>query len=97
MDEDQENVRAMKSDEEEDHKKDARKLVEMVQKEKAEQEGQWGRVAPDMGAGGSHPRQRRTHKKEGRRNERRKARVREAKRQRTVSNSTVKKRKRPDG
>ena len=33
MDEDQENVRAMKSDEEEDHKKDARKLVEMVQKE----------------------------------------------------------------
>ena len=69
MDEDQENVRAMKSDEEEDHKKDARKLVEMVQKEKAEQEGQWGRVAPDMGAGGSHP-QATSDSQEGREEER---------------------------
>ena len=55
MDEDQGNMRAMKSEEEEeDHKEDVRKLVEMTQKEEEEQEEQRGRVAPNMGAGGSH-------------------------------------------
>ena len=44
MDEDQEN-----------HREDVRKLVEMMQKEEEDQEGQRGRVARDMGAGGSHP------------------------------------------
>ena len=34
---------------------DVRKLVEMMQNEEVEQEKQRGRVAPDMGAGGSHP------------------------------------------
>ena len=44
MDEDQENVRAMKSkEEEESHKEDVRKLVEMMQKEEAEQEQQGGK------------------------------------------------------
>ena len=65
-DEDQENMRAMTSEEaEENHKEDVRKLVEMVQKEEMElemmqkeemeQDEQRGRVAPNMGAGGSHP------------------------------------------
>ena len=40
----------------ENHKEDVRKLVEMMQKEEEDQEGQRGRVAPNMGAGGSHPR-----------------------------------------
>ena len=54
-DEDQENMRAMTSEEEEEnHKEDVRKLVEMMQKEEMEQEKQRGRVAPNMGAGGSH-------------------------------------------
>ena len=39
----------------ENHREDVRKLVEMMQKEKEDQEGQRGRVAPNMGAGGSHP------------------------------------------
>ena len=56
MDEIQENTRAMKSEEEEeDHREDVRKLVEMTQKEDEEQEEQRDRVAPNMGAGGSHP------------------------------------------
>ena len=66
MDEDQENMRAMTSEEEEEnHKEDVRKLVEMVekeemelemmQKEEMEQEKQRGREAPNMGAGGSNP------------------------------------------
>ena len=38
----------------ENHREDGRKLVEMMQKEEEDQEGQRGRVAPDMGAGGSH-------------------------------------------
>ena len=47
----------MKSEEEEeDHREDVRKLVEMMQKEEEqEQEEQRDRVAPNMGAGGSHP------------------------------------------
>ena len=64
-DEDQENVRAMTSEEEEEnHKHDMRKLVEMVhkedmelemtQKEEMQQEEQRGRVALNIGAGGSH-------------------------------------------
>ena len=64
-DEDQENMRAMTSEEEEEnHKEDVRKLVkmvqkeemelEMMQKEEMEQEKQRSRVAPNMGAGGSH-------------------------------------------
>ena len=51
MDEDQENMRATKNEEEE-HKKDARKLVEATQKEDAEQEEQRGRVVPRTGASG---------------------------------------------
>ena len=39
----------------ENHREDVRKLVEMMQKEEEEQEEQRGRVAPNMGAGGSHP------------------------------------------
>ena len=55
VDEDQENMRAMKSEEEEEnHKEDVRKFVEMIQKEGKEQEEQRDRVAPNMGAGGSH-------------------------------------------
>ena len=65
MDEDQKNMRAMTSEEEEEnHKEGVRKLVEMVekeemelemmQKEEMEQEKQRGRVAPNKGAGGSH-------------------------------------------
>ena len=55
MDEDQDNMRAMKSgQEEEEHREDVRKLVETMQKEDEEQEEQRGRVAPNMGAGGSH-------------------------------------------
>ena len=38
----------------ENHREDVRKLVEMMQKEEEDQEGQRGRVAPNMGAGGSH-------------------------------------------
>ena len=64
-DEDQENITAMTSEEKEKkHKEDVRKLVEMVQKEEMklemmqqeemEHEEQRGRVAPNMGAGGSH-------------------------------------------
>ena len=56
MDEIQENTRAMNSEEEEEnHREDVRKVVEMMQKEDKEQEGQRDRVAPNMGAGGSHP------------------------------------------
>ena len=66
MDEGQENMRAMTSEEKEkNYKEDVRKLLEMVekegmelemmQKEEMEQEKQRGRVAPNMGAGGSHP------------------------------------------
>ena len=55
MDEIQENTRAMKSEEEEeDHRENVRKLVEMMQKEDEEQGEQRDRVAPDMGTGGSH-------------------------------------------
>ena len=39
----------------ENHREDARKLVEMMQKEEEDKEGQRGRLAPNMGAGGSHP------------------------------------------
>ena len=63
MDEDQENMRATTS--EENHEEDVRKLLEMVereemelemmQQEEMEHEEQRGRVAPNMGAGGSHP------------------------------------------
>ena len=54
-DEDQENTTAMTSEEKErHHKKDVRKLVEMVQKEEMEHEEQRGRMAPNMGASGSH-------------------------------------------
>ena len=64
-DEDQENITAMTSEEKEKkNKEDVRKLVEMVQKEEMElemmqqeemeHEEQRGRVAPNMGAGGSH-------------------------------------------
>ena len=63
MDEDQENMRATTS--EESHEEDVRKLLEMVEKEERElemmqreemeHEEQRGRVAPNMGAGGSHP------------------------------------------
>ena len=65
MDEDQRNTGVMRSEEEEEnHKEDVRKLLEMVEKEEMElemmlkeemeQEEQRGRVAPNMGAGGSH-------------------------------------------
>ena len=51
IDEDQENMRVTKNEEEEEnHKEDARKLVEMTQTEEAEQEEQRGRVVPNMGA-----------------------------------------------
>ena len=64
-DEDHENITVMTSEEKEKrHKEDVRKLVEMVEKEEAElemmqqeemeHEEQRGRVAPNMGAGGSH-------------------------------------------
>ena len=62
MDEDQENMRATTS--EENHEEDVRKLLEMVEKEEMElemmqqeemeHEEQRGRVAINMGAGGSH-------------------------------------------
>ena len=39
----------------ENHREDVRKLVEVVQKEEEDQEGQRGRVEPNMWAGGSHP------------------------------------------
>ena len=39
----------------ENHREDVRKLVEMMQKEEEDQDGQRGRVAPNMEAGGSHP------------------------------------------
>ena len=66
MDEGQENMRAMTSEEKEkNYKEDVRKLLEMVEKEEMElemmqqeemeHEEQRGRVAPNMGAGGSHP------------------------------------------
>ena len=61
--EDQENMRA--TTREENHEEDVRKLLEMVvkeemelemmQQEEMELEEQRGRVAPNMGAGGSHP------------------------------------------
>ena len=65
-DEDQENKRTMTSEEKEKkHWEDVRKLLEMVEKEEMELEmmqqeemehtEQRGRVAPNMGAGGSHP------------------------------------------
>ena len=65
MDEGQENMTAMTSEEKEkNYKEDLRKLVEMVQKEEMElemmqkeemeHEEQRGRVAPNMEAGGSH-------------------------------------------
>ena len=70
-DKDQENMTAMTSEEKEkQHKEDVRKLVEMVQKEKKEHDEQRGRVAPNMGAGGSHlqatsdPRKKEKEKKE---------------------------------
>ena len=53
MDEDQENMRATTS--EENHEEDVRKLVEMMQKKEDAHEGERGRMAPNMGAGGSHP------------------------------------------
>ena len=63
MDEDQENMRATTG--EENHEEDVRKLLEMVEKEEMklemmqqeemEHEEQRGRVAPNMGAGASHP------------------------------------------
>ena len=63
MDEDQENMRATTSVE--NCEEDVRKLLEMVereemelemmQQEEMEHEEQRGRVAPNMGAGGSHP------------------------------------------
>ena len=78
MDEDQGNTGVMRREEDqENHREDVRKLVEMMQKEEVEQEeaadgeqqhsqekGEGGeseedgrgRVAPNMGAGGSHPR-----------------------------------------
>ena len=46
-DEDIKNMRAMKSEKEENHKEDVRKLVEMMQKEEEEQEEQRDRVAPN--------------------------------------------------
>ena len=56
MDVDQENMRAMKSgEEEEEHREDVRKLVKMMQKEDEEQEEQRGRMAPNMVFGGSPP------------------------------------------
>ena len=39
----------------ENHRKDVKKLVEMMQKGEEEQEEQRDRVAPNMGAGGSYP------------------------------------------
>ena len=77
MDEDQGNTGVMRTEEDqENHREDVRKLVEMMQKEEVEQveaadgeqqhsqekgeggeseEDGRGRVAPNMGAGGSHP------------------------------------------
>ena len=54
IDEDQGNTGAIRK-EEENHSEDVRKLVEMMQKKEDAQEGQRGRVAANMGAGGSHP------------------------------------------
>ena len=65
-DEDQENKRTMTSEEKEKkQREDVRKLLkmmekeemelEMMQQEEMEHEEQRGRVAPNMGAGGSHP------------------------------------------
>ena len=50
MDEDQGNTGAMRNEEEEE----VRKLVEMMQKKEDAHEGQRGRMAPNMGAVGSH-------------------------------------------
>ena len=56
IDEDQGNTGAMRNEEEEEnHREDVRKLVEMMQKKEDAHEGQRGRMAPDMEAGGSHP------------------------------------------
>ena len=56
IDEDQGNTGAIRSEEEEEnHREDVRKLVEMMQKKEDAQEGQRGRMAPNMGTGGSHP------------------------------------------
>ena len=77
MDEDQENMRATTS--EENHEEDLRKLLEMVereemelemmQQEEMEHEEQRGRVAPNMGAGGSHPRPRQIPERRRKRHE----------------------------
>ena len=50
MGEVQENMRAMKSEEEEENHRDVRKLVETMQKKEEEQEEQRDRVAPNMRA-----------------------------------------------
>ena len=42
-------------EEEENRRKDVRKLVEMMQKKEDAHEGERSRMAPYMGAGGSHP------------------------------------------
>ena len=77
MDENQENMRATTS--EENHEEDVRKLLEMVereemelemmQQEEMEHEEQRGRVAPNMGAGGSHPRPHRIPERRRKRHE----------------------------
>ena len=55
-DEDQGNTGAMRNEEEEEnHREDVRKLVEMMQKKEDAHEGQRGRMAPNMRTGGSHP------------------------------------------
>ena len=55
IDEDQENMKAMKSEEEEeDHREDVRKLLEMMQKETRNRKSSGTEWAPNMGAGGSH-------------------------------------------
>ena len=71
----------------ENHREDVRKLVEMMQKEVEDQEGQRVQVAPNMGAGGSHP------QGHGRIPER----DSERKRRRKVRNNAKKKRERPEG
>ena len=83
MDEDQENITAMTSKEKDKkHKEDVRKLVKMVEKEEMElemmqqeemeHEEQRGRVAPNMGAGGSHTQAKSDPRKE---NEKKETRV----------------------
>ena len=57
IDEDQGNTGAMRNEEEEEenHREDVSKLVEIKQKKEDAHEGQRDRMAPNMGAGGSHP------------------------------------------